>query len=326
MKTTPYLQLPAMAAAYPLPNPSSSGNNNSRNQPVVAFTTPQNYAGRLSHLLQLKGFRPLWCPTVIVQTTPLTIAALHLRLSNPNPNNSPALEDFSAIAFTSRTGISAFSEALADINSTPLASSGETFTISALGKDAELLDSAFIDRLCKNPRRIKVLVPQISTPTGLVESLGFGRGRRVLCPVPAVVGLEEPPVVPAFLRDLASREWFPERVNAYETRWAGPLCAEEVVRRISVGDDEGLNAVIFTSTGEVDGLLKSLREGFGMEWGAVRMRWPRLVVAAHGPVTAAGAERLGVGVDVVSSRFDSFGGVVDGLIHLLKDIRDGRAF
>jgi len=39
----------------------------------------------------------------------------------------------------------------------------------------------------------------------------------------------------------------------------------------------------------------------------------RGVVAAHRPVTAAGAERLGVKVDVVSSRFDSFEGVVDAL-------------
>jgi uroporphyrinogen-III synthase len=45
----------------------------------------------------------------------------------------------------------------------------------------------------------------------------------------------------------------------------------------------------------------------------MRGRCLEVVVAAHRPVTAAGAERLGVKVDVVSSRFDSFEGVVDAL-------------
>jgi len=38
-----------------------------------------------------------------------------------------------------------------------------------------------------------------------------------------------------------------------------------------------------------------------------------MVVAAHGPVTANGARRLGVEVDVVSARFSSFHGVVVAL-------------
>ncbi|KAF8406776.1 hypothetical protein HHK36_008868 [Tetracentron sinense] len=279
----------------------------------IAFTTPLNYAGRLAHVLELKGSIPLWCPTVVVEPTPQTRASIQFYLSRPNLNNNnnkSPLDDFSAIAFTSRTGISTFSEALIETQTQtpPLSQSGETFTISALGKDSELLNQGFISKLCDNPQRIRVLVPPIATPTGLVESLGTGLGRRVLCPVPLVVGLEEPPVVPKFLRDLTWKQWVPVRVSAYETQWAGPKCAEGLVR-----SEEGLDALVFTSTGEVEGLLKSLREiGFG-GWGMVREKWPRLVVAAHGPVTAAGAERLGVAVDVVSSRFDSFDGVVEAL-------------
>lgn len=131
----------------------------------------------------------------------------------------------------------------------------------------------------------------------------------VLCPVPRVVGLDEPQVVPDFLCDLRAAGWTPVRVDAYETRWAGPLCAEGIVK----GSEEGgLDAVVFTSSAEVEGLLKSM-EGFGLGFEGLRRWCPRLVVAAHGPITAAGAERLGVKVDVVSSRFDSFQGVVDVL-------------
>lgn len=168
----------------------------------------------------------------------------------------------------------------------------------------------FLSRLCDDPARVRVLVPEVATPSGLVKSLGFGGQRRVMCPVPVVVGLKEPPVVPDFLQALAENGWIPERVDAYATRWAGAECAEEVVRRSEGG--EGLDAVVFTSTAEVEGMLKSL-EFYGLEWKAVRRRFPAMVVAAHGPVTAAGAERLGVGVDLMSSRFDSFGGVVDAL-------------
>ncbi|KAI8017711.1 hypothetical protein LOK49_LG04G01423 [Camellia lanceoleosa] len=319
MKTTTTMAMQNMQHQHqhptaPLPAPFLNTNDGSRRR-VIAFTNPQNYAAKLPPPLRLKGWFPLWSPSVIVETTPQTNSSLHLHLLSspiPNPNpTKPPLEHFSAIAFTSRTGISSFSEALADLHQPPLSPSGHIFTISALGKDSELLDSAFVHRLCQNPRRIKVLVPPISTPTGLVESLGLGSGRRVLCPVPAVVGLEEPPVVPNFLRELASKGWVPVRVNAYETRWAGPKCAEAVVRRSQEG--EGLDAVVFTSTGEVEGLLKSLRMEYGLDWGMLKKRFPELVVAAHGPVTAAGAERLGVGVDVVSSRFDSFVGVVDAL-------------
>jgi uroporphyrinogen-III synthase len=37
------------------------------------------------------------------------------------------------------------------------------------------------------------------------------------------------------------------------------------------------------------------------------------VVAVHGPVTAEGGARLGIEVDIVGDKFQSFGGVVDSL-------------
>ncbi|KAI3462270.1 hypothetical protein Pfo_018933 [Paulownia fortunei] len=276
---------------------------------VIAFTTPQNYAGRLSHLINLKGWAPLWCPTLTVEPTTQTISSIQQYLLSPNP----PLNHFSAVAFTSRTGITAFSEALAGISTPPLAPDGEVFTVSALGKDSELLGESFVCRLCENPGRIRVLVPPVATPGGLVETLGLGQGRKVLCPVPLVIGLEEPPVVPKLLEDLDWRGWVPVRVNAYETRWRSGVA--ELVEMM--GEGCRVDAIVFTSTGEVEGLLKSLGE-VGLNWGMVRRMCPRMVAAAHGPVTAVGAEKLGVGIDVVSSRFDSFDGVVDALEYRWK--------
>ncbi|KAL3744247.1 hypothetical protein ACJRO7_013496 [Eucalyptus globulus] len=293
----------ATAAVSPPPPPAT-----------VAFTTPQNYAPRLSRLLALKGHAPLWCPTLSVGPTPHTVSSLrsHLR--------PPALEPFSAVAFTSRAGIAAFSAALAALPAPLLGPDGGAFVVAALGRDSELLDADLLSRICADPRRIETLVPQVASPRGLADSLGRGDGRRIPCPVPLVVGIKEPPVVPEFIGDLEANGWAVVRVAAYETRWLGEDCAGAIVRRGGDGG-EGLDAIVFTSSGEVEGLLRSLREGFGWEWEDVRRRWPELVVAAHGPVTAAGAERLGVGVDVVGHKFESFGGVVEALSLKLPSAR-----
>ncbi|KAM3361515.1 hypothetical protein BC332_03956 [Capsicum chinense] len=300
------MQHPPPLFPFPIPSPE-----NSKRNCVIAFTTPQNYAPRLSDLIRLKGWTPLWCPTVIVESSQQTVSSIHHHLS--------FLEEFSALAFTSRTGITAFSEALSINPTPPLTPNGDILTVAALGKDAELLDQDFIGKMCENPERIRILVPPIATPSGLVEALGVGKGRKVLCPVPLVIGLDEPPVVPKFLEDLSKRGWIPVRLNAYETRWAGAKCAMDVV--IKSEEECGFDAIVFTSTGEVEGLLKSLKE-FGLDWSVVRRRCPRMVVAAHGPVTAAGAESLGVGIDVVSSNFGSFDGVVDALYHKWKSLEN----
>lgn len=270
------------------------------NKPLVAFTTPQNYADRLSHLLTLKGYNPLWCPTVQVRPTPDSLIP-HLY--------PPNLEAFSAIAFTSRTAILSHSAAASHFNQPLLSPSGDAFVVAALGKDSELIDHELLSKLCQNPSRVRVLVPPIATPDGMVESLEDGLGRKILCPVPLVVGLTEPPVVRDFLRNLREQGWLPLRASAYETRWAGPESARGLVER--AGE---LGALVFTSSAEVEGLLKSLRAFGWRDWEEFAMeRCPEVVVAAHGPVTAAGAERLGVKVDVASTRFDSFEGVVDAL-------------
>ncbi|KAH1148065.1 hypothetical protein GYH30_042964 [Glycine max] len=93
-----------------------------------------------------------------------------------------------------------------------------------------------------------------------------------------------------------------------QSRGAARGCAEGIVRASE--EERGLDAVVFTSIAKVEGLLKSLRE-FGLGFGDLRRRCPKLVVAAHGPVTAVGALRLSVEVDVVSSKFGSFDGFVD---------------
>ncbi|KAJ1290232.1 hypothetical protein BS78_02G227100 [Paspalum vaginatum] len=286
----------------------------------VAFTTPQTggggaYGGRLGALLRQRCARPVPVPTIAVHPhDPDRLRPFLL---------PGALDPFAALAFTSRSGISAFARALppSHHHHPPLSpgASALPFTVAALGSDADLLDRAFLSRLCGGgdvgARRVSVLVPDVPTPAGLVEALGRGSGRRVLCPVPDVVGLREPPVVPSFLAGLQAAGWVPVRAPAYTTRWAGPACADALVDPDAPAPD----AVVFTSTAEVEGLLKGL-DAAGWSWERLTARWPSMVVAAHGPVTADGARRLGVQVHVVSAGFSSFHGVLDALAATFADL------
>lgn len=267
----------------------------------VAFTTPADYAFRLTYLLEQEGAEALWCPTVVVESSEFTNQEVVKHIWDES-HGCPLLDEYSAIAFTSRAGITSFGKAL-EGREDPLRKEGEAFIVAALGRDAQLLKTLNI--FTQNPR-VKTLVPKIPTPQGLVDELGEGNGRKVLCPVPWVVGLDEPFVVPDFFKALQAKGWHAVRLNAYVTRWAGPECAESLLEL------EEIDAIVFTSTAEVQGLLKSLC-AFGVEWNAFRDRHPSMLVAAHGPVTASGACKLGVQIDVVGKQFHSFAGVVDAL-------------
>nr|GEW28746.1 tetrapyrrole biosynthesis, uroporphyrinogen III synthase [Tanacetum cinerariifolium] len=243
---------------------ASLSNTININNRLIAFTTPETYAVRLSPLITLKGWTPLWFPTISVGPTAHTKSSLVHYLTPP----SPIINSFSALAFTSRNGISAFLHAMSScIDSPPLS-------------------------------------PCSSSHDN--DKWAGGYGRKVLCPVPLVVGLDEPEVVPNFLRQLHRMGWVAVKVDAYETQWMASECGVRLL------ETDKVDAIVFTSTAEVQGLLKSLKV-MGLEWSDVAKRNPGMVVAAHGPVTAAGAESFGVCVNVVSTRFGSFDGVVDAL-------------
>ena len=274
----------------------------------IGFTTPAHYASRLQNLLHLEGAATVWAPSVSIQATE-TSCHISSLFSSPAP---PA-----GIAFTSRAGIQAIHEALRRDPSPPgipdgchLAPRHTRFFLAALGRDAELVLDLDLFGV-RSSDQVKLIVPCESTPKAMVEELGFGNGRSVLCPVPSVEGgLEEPPVVPEFLAHLAQNAWFPLRIDAYVTTWIGPHCALPLLPL------SALDALVFTSTAEVEGLLKSLHTlniPHIIESFPESLNGPKPVIAAHGPVTAAGAARFGVRPHVVSRNSSSFHGIVDAL-------------
>ncbi|CAI7738707.1 unnamed protein product [Closterium sp. NIES-54] len=150
--------------------------------------------------------------------------------------------------------------------------------IGALGRDAELLSS--LGPIVSHPST-RLVLPPVATPLALADALGPGDGRIVACPVPRVEGLEEPPVVPTFLRALEQRGWRVLRIDCYVTRWTGTRALMPVLTGASdsqgggdtSGDGEGgdlgelraaegavsmhpsVAAVVFSSTAEAQGFV-----------------------------------------------------------------------
>jgi uroporphyrinogen-III synthase len=242
----------------------------------VLFCTPRNYAAKLSRLLVLRAARPVWMPTIVIEPMQ-DYSEFDRAIRN--------LADFRWLAFTSRNGIEAFFDRLEALGLDQGILQGTK--LAALGNDGRALEA----------RGLKVdCLPSPATTRGIVEELerrGENRG-RVLLPVPAVYGMEEPSVIPDLVRWLGEAGMDVCRVPAYATtRVADGLDAEK--RMILAGE---LDLIAFTSVAEIESLLYVL--------GDQRDVLDRHTLAFYGPMTAGGARQRGLKVDIVSEDFSAF--------------------
>ncbi|KAF8063700.1 hemD [Scenedesmus sp. PABB004] len=315
----------------------------------VLITAPRQYASKLAGLVVDAGGAPLWVPGVAIAR--LTDAAALDELDAALAR----LAEFTHLAFTSRNGILAVLERLAALHGGPgaaadaVAASG--VKLCALGADGEALRGAGLT--------VHVSPAEASTKGLAAELAASGQaaGARVLCPVPHVAGarggaaaarrwprpagagrgrrcrvgcrvtraplprarppggLVEPPVVPRFLAALADAGAHATRVPAYVTCPALPgpaACAAEA----ALLREGHVAAIAFSSTAEAQGLCLLMG---GRDALAAAVRERGVVLAAHGPYTAAGAaEVLGLPVPVVSKSFATFDGLVAALGDALR--------
>lgn len=285
----------------------------------VLVTAPAPYAARLASLLISSHQRPIWVPTI--ETVPLCdpadTSALQAALLN--------LPAYAVLAFTSRTGMREVGRQLlelangdADLSSALLEGSG--VRIAALGNDATGAKECL--------GVTADLVPLTASPAGLVQFLAADealRGASVLCPVPAVKGMVEPPVVPEFLEALKESGFDVTAVPAYETRPVRRALLQRELHMLCRGD---VDAIAFSSAGEAYAFAAVLT---GEERNMVVERVAKgdLVLAAHGPYTAEGVRTaLGVADVTVSTDFSSFDGLVEVIRQTFveREKREGRLF
>ncbi|WP_096595356.1 uroporphyrinogen-III synthase [Calothrix sp. NIES-2098] len=250
----------------------------------ILITAPRNYASRLSEEIINKGGLPLLMPTI--ETTWLTdYAELDSVLKQINK--------FDWIAFTSRNGITAFFDRLNVLGISTDAL--QNCQLCAIGKDAELLLS-----LCN---RVD-LIPKESSPAGIVaefSQIPDIHQKKVLVPVPVVVGIAEPDVVPNFIAGLQRLGIQVTRVPTYTT---GCVDKEIYAVELELLRQGIIDVIAFSSTAEIESFLAMLDSN---------RDYRHCIVACFGPYTATNAKKLGVNVSIVSQDYSSFAGFADAI-------------
>jgi uroporphyrinogen-III synthase len=251
---------------------------------TVLYTAPRNYAGRLGQLLIERGARPVWMPTIYIE--PVADYKVFDEVLRER-------DKYDWIAFTSRNGIEAYLNRLEALGLGP--DDVRQLKSAAIGNDARLLEQAGIE---------PALVPPVPSPRGIADELkrrGVSDG-TILVPAPDVIGMDEPAVVPDFIRDLEAIGLKTKRVPAYVT-------ARET-RGLERGTQMLLNGEIdmiaFTSRGEIDSLLHHL----GADSDVLNQK---TVVACFGPITSEGARLRKIRVDVVARDYSRFEGFVTAM-------------
>lgn len=251
---------------------------------TVLYTTPRNYAGRLGQLLIERGARPVWMPTISIE---------------PVPDHSEfdqvirERDQYDWIAFTSRNGIDAYLNRVEALGLTPAEVAG--LKTAAIGNDARLLEQVGLT---------PTLVPPAPSPIGIVNELrrrGETKG-IVIVPAPDVIGMEEPAVVPDFIRDLESIGLTTKRVPAYVT--ARETQNLEVGTRMLLAGE--VDIIAFTSRGEIESLLLHL----GEDRDALN---EKATLACFGPITSEGAQLRNLTVDIVAEDYSRFEGFVSAM-------------
>jgi len=259
---------------------------------TILYTTPRNYAGRLGRYMIEHGARAVWMPTIVIEPM-ADYAVFDDVLRNAGK--------YQWIAFTSRNGIEAFLDRMEALGLEQADLDGLRF--AAVGNDAKALEDAGI-----KPH----IVPPVSSPKGIVDELerqGYTKG-TVLVPAPDVVGMEEPAVVPDFIRDLEAIGLDTVKVPAYVT--ARATDGLELGTQLLL--DGKVDAIAFTSRGEIESLLLHLGDKRSVLDGE------DIAIACFGPITAGGAKLRKLRVDIVADDYSRF----QGFVSAMEDYFDGQ--
>lgn len=298
-----YLVAASLAAAMLAPLPAGAGAHKSIDRALIGrdemplygktilYTTPRNYAGRLGRYMIEHGARAIWMPTIVIEPMP-DYSVFDDVLRNAGK--------YDWIAFTSRNGIEALLDRMDALGLEQADLKGLRF--AAVGNDAKALEQAGIT---------PDIVPPVSSPIGIVNELkrqGYTSG-TVLVPAPDVVGMDEPEVVPDFIRDLESIGLDTVKVPAYVT--ARATDGLELGTQLLM--DGEVDVIAFTSRGEMESLLLHLGDRREVLDGDT-------AIACFGPITAGGAKLRNLRVDIVADDYSRF----QGFVSAMEDYFDGR--
>jgi uroporphyrinogen-III synthase len=251
----------------------------------VMFTTPRQYAGKLSSCVVEAGGRPVWMPTARYLPLPETgvlSAQLDVALLE--------LHAFDVIGFASRYAVHGFWERLTTLYGGELGAcrviSEARVKFAAVPSLSKLLRdklSAFKDRI----------IPAYDDAQDLSEVLSAtSSGAAVLCLAPAFEDFEEPKALEHMLNKLTFRGLDVTRAPAYQIRAGDETLYKQELQLLR---DREIDVLGLTSALEVQGLYHML----GNSWDQLP---EGLSVVGNGRETATAAAALGLDVLVLGSK------------------------
>lgn len=249
----------------------------------ILITRPQNQAAELSRLLSAEGAIPVIFPTVRI-APPLDYRPLEQAIHD--------LRHFDWVIFTSVNGVDAFWERL-----------------NALGLDASALSGikvASIGPATRASLAMHGVRANFTPPRYVAEEIAAGigdvRGQTILLPRANIAR-------PALAGELRRQGATVTEVVAYRTLPAEP--SPEALLEL----EHGLDAIIFTSSSTVTGLLEILGS-------RTQQLLENAVIACIGPVTAKTAREQNLQVSIIAQEYTS-AGLVRALIDYYRPQNKG---
>lgn len=271
----------------------------------ILFTSPLQYADRVSASIQRLGGRPVWLPGIEIT---------HLACDDALDNMTVMMEDLlhcDYLILPSKNAILSLLHHWSKGNQQMVIDRLNSIDaeVWAMGADADFLKELGVHRVMK---------PNVSSTQGIVESIKGKKSAsdagKALCIVPHVVApLVEPDVVPNFFANLESIGLDPIRVPGYETR-IGPD-SQYSSAEIDMLTSGQIKAIAFTSTAESQGLSQIV----GRETLLQCIQEHDILLAAHGPTTARGVEKtLHIAdIDCISKDSSTFDGLAEAMAEKL---------
>lgn len=271
----------------------------------ILFTSPLQYADRVSASIQRLGGRPVWLPGIEIT---------HLACDDALDHMTVMMEDLlhcDYLILPSKNAILSLLHHWSKGNQQMVIDRLNSIDaeVWAMGADADFLKELGVHRVMK---------PNVSSTQGIVESIKGTKkasdAGKALCIVPHVVApLVEPDVVPNFFANLESIGLDPIRVPGYETR-IGPD-SQYSSAEIDMLTSGHIKAIAFTSTAESQGLSQIV----GRETLLQCIHEHDILLAAHGPTTARGVEKtLHIAdIDCISKDSSTFDGLAEAMAEKL---------
>ena len=262
---------------------------NQLNGKKILVTAPVIYGKNLARLIRERNGIALEYPAIKTYV-PKDLSSLQSIFKN-----IPAFAD---IVLPSRTAIDAFFEAYTRSGQSVKL---ERLNFYALGKDQVYL---------KDKHNVNVAAkPEETGPNGLVnyfKRLKTPPKKSVLVVAPKVIGVQEPNVIPDFIKALTHAGIKTIKIEGYITEAQNLSANTEIATMIARKE---IDIIAFTSTAEIAVMLKH----FGPD------KINQFKIACFGPYTGQNAEKMGLRTWYIGEKYSRFEDFVSGISNVLNN-------